>query len=91
MLHRFNPLKEFSTYHHPPLSHNTCQPLHKLIPKTTTTTTKKLSILRISILLYHTKLSRAKPFYLCGTGIEAVKNELFHNPSDVEEDDAGTH
>lgn len=53
MLHRFNPLKEFSTYHHPPLSRNTCQPLHKLIPKTTTTTTtKKLSILRISILLY---------------------------------------
>lgn len=50
MLHRFNPLKEFSTYHHPPLSRNTCQPLHKLTPKTTTTT--KLSILRISILLY---------------------------------------
>ena len=43
MLHRFNPPREFSTYHHPPISHNTCQPLHKLIPKTTTTTTKNIN------------------------------------------------
>ena len=65
MLHRFNPPREFSTYHHPPISHNTCQPLHKLIPKTTTTTTKNINSQN-----FNKKLKKKKKNKLCISNME---------------------